>query len=135
MNTFQRVLCVECKINFGSEQRHGMCSVCFKTREIIIVDDTSTFDSKDLKTEIMVPETLEEKAEKINITELEDSTITNKLTQKSKFHCFSCETKVGYLGFLCKCEYIFCGKHRHFSEHNCTFDFKTYDRQKLNSKK
>ena len=41
---------------------------------------------------------------------------------------------VGYNGFKCKCEYIFCGAHRHFSDHSCDFDYKSYDRIKLATK-
>ena len=130
MNSFQRVLCVECKVNFGSEQRQGMCSVCFKTKEITPVEEV--FEEEVFRTE----EILEIKKETTIENKLEEEAIkSDKPQQKSKFHCFTCETKVGYLGFLCKCEYIYCGKHRHFSEHNCTFDFKAYDRQKLISKK
>jgi hypothetical protein len=84
------------------------------------------------QTDTTVPEI---KSEEITPVLKEEEVKSDKPVQKSKFHCFSCETKVGYLGFLCKCEYIFCGKHRHFSEHSCTFDFRAYDRQKLAAKK
>ncbi len=35
-----------------------------------------------------------------------------------------CWTRVGHLGFDCKCGYTFCSKHRHFFDHSCTYDFK-----------
>jgi hypothetical protein len=51
--------------------------------------------------------------------------------QSNTHSCWICNKKVGYLGFKCKCEYVFCGAHRHFSDHNCDFDYKSYDREKL----
>ena len=30
MNSFTKTQCVQCKIYYGSEERMGMCSVCFK---------------------------------------------------------------------------------------------------------
>lgn len=42
--------------------------------------------------------------------------------------CYSCNKRVGLTGFQCKCDYIFCGTHRHSNKHNCTFDFKALGR-------
>ena len=47
-----------------------------------------------------------------------------KPEQKNKFACFSCRRKVGYLGFKCRCEYVFCAEHRYPHEHNCSVDVK-----------
>ncbi len=38
--------------------------------------------------------------------------------------CWSCKKKVGLLGFKCKCSYVYCSRHRHSDQHNCTFDYK-----------
>lgn len=51
--------------------------------------------------------------------------------KKEKLRCGSCNAKVGLLGFACRCDGLFCAKHRHAKEHNCAFDFKTFDRQNL----
>jgi len=51
--------------------------------------------------------------------------------QERKDACWKCEKKVGYLGFTCRCTYVFCNQHRHFSDHNCTFDYKTLERERL----
>jgi len=54
-----------------------------------------------------------------------------KPIQTQKDQCWKCKKKVGYLGFTCRCKYVFCGTHRHFSEHNCDFDYKSMERERL----
>lgn len=36
-----------------------------------------------------------------------------------------------YAGFKCRCDGLFCAKHRHALDHQCSFDFKTFDRDNL----
>jgi len=50
---------------------------------------------------------------------------------KAKKRCFSCNKKVGLTGFKCRCENLFCGLHRYSDQHDCTFDYKTEGRAKL----
>jgi len=38
---------------------------------------------------------------------------------------------VGLLGFPCKCDYVFCSKHRYAEDHKCSFDYKSYHQEKL----
>lgn len=47
-----------------------------------------------------------------------------KKVQKKRHRCWSCKKKVGILGFECKCDYVFCSKHRYASAHDCDFDYK-----------
>lgn len=58
--------------------------------------------------------------------------------QKNRNRCFSCNKKVGLLGFDCKCGYVFCSSHRHAatnekadSGHKCTFGWQDFDRKIL----
>lgn len=39
--------------------------------------------------------------------------------------------QVGYTGIACRCNYVFCSLHRYPEQHDCTFDFKTSDRNEL----
>lgn len=55
--------------------------------------------------------------------------ILNTQTDLSK--CWSCKKRVGLLGFKCKCDYTYCSKHRHASDHNCTFDYLTANKEQL----
>jgi hypothetical protein len=62
-----------------------------------------------------------------------DTNNKSKANNKSNKHnrCNKCNKKVGLLGFDCRCGGIYCGKHRHSNEHNCTFDFKSMELQRL----
>ncbi|CAN0010607.1 unnamed protein product [Pylaiella littoralis] len=51
--------------------------------------------------------------------------------QKNRKRCFTCSKKVGYTGIACRCNYVFCSLHRYPEQHDCTFDFKTSDRNDL----
>ncbi|CAH9135155.1 unnamed protein product [Cuscuta epithymum] len=45
--------------------------------------------------------------------------------------CWSCNRKVGLLGFNCRCGYTYCGSHRYPEMHDCAFDFKGQARDDL----
>mmetsp|Transcript_19743 Transcript_19743/g.48907 ORF Transcript_19743/g.48907 Transcript_19743/m.48907 type:complete len:191 (-) Transcript_19743:326-898(-) len=42
--------------------------------------------------------------------------------------CYSCNKRVGFTGFKCRCEFTYCAAHRHSTKHNCTFDYKALGR-------
>lgn len=50
---------------------------------------------------------------------------------KAPTRCLECKKKVGLTGFKCKCGNLYCGQHRYAESHNCPFDYKTQQRQKL----
>lgn len=108
MDFFEKVKCKTCKTNYGAESRDWLCSVCYKIK----LDE----DVNKVKQEEKI---LEEK--KIEEEKAEEG----KPKQTNLFNCWKCEKKVGHLGFKCECGYVFCKSHRHFSDHECTFDFKT----------
>lgn len=60
-----------------------------------------------------------------------NGTVSSKPIQVNTQRCFKCSKKVGLLGFRCRCEYVFCGAHRHADGHQCMFDYKTYEREQL----
>jgi len=45
--------------------------------------------------------------------------------------CFSCNKRVGFTGFKCRCEYTFCSTHRHSGKHECSFDYKALGRDSV----
>ena len=121
MNSTAQILCLKCKRFFGSEITKGFCSVCFKIEGK--GNEEMNIEKKD---EEIKPAQIEEKKEdKVDIAQ------STKPVQILKDQCWKCQKKVGYLGFTCRCTYVFCGVHRHFSEHNCDFDYKTMEREKL----
>lgn len=50
---------------------------------------------------------------------------------RKKGRCSACNKKVGFLGLECRCGSMFCSLHRYPEQHDCTFDFKTHDRNTL----
>ncbi|GAB4818700.1 hypothetical protein N2152v2_005746 [Parachlorella kessleri] len=62
---------------------------------------------------------------------IKDGGSPERPVQANRSRCFCCNKKVGLLGFECRCGYVYCSTHRHASEHSCTFDYKTMDREKL----
>lgn len=50
---------------------------------------------------------------------------------KKKNRCSFCNKKVGFSGIDCRCGSLFCSMHRYPEQHQCTFDFKTHDRNTL----
>lgn len=54
-----------------------------------------------------------------------------KPVQANRNRCFCCNKKVGLLGFECRCGYVYCSGHRHAADHTCTFDYATFDKERL----
>jgi hypothetical protein len=131
MNSFTKTQCVQCKIYYGSEERMGMCSVCFKDyKNKEIANSEPKKEEKKIPNEDVKMTEINE-VKDVKATEENDEKPVEKPIQTNPHSCWICNKKIGYLGFKCKCDYIFCGTHRHFSDHNCDFDYKKYDREKL----
>lgn len=60
----------------------------------------------------------------------DNSNNTNN-NDKIKNKCTICKKKLGLVPFTCRCGDNFCAIHRYETEHNCTFDHKTFGRQQL----
>tara|TARA_Y100000590_G_scaffold1649_1_gene2083 strand:+ start:31978 stop:32190 length:213 start_codon:yes stop_codon:yes gene_type:complete len=58
------------------------------------------------------------------------------MESKKKTRCAfnGCKKKIGLLGFECKCGNIYCSKHRHAEDHECTYDHKSKERNILENK-
>ena len=54
-----------------------------------------------------------------------------KPVQANRCRCYSCNKKVGLLGFECRCGYVYCSSHRHAADHTCPFDYAGFDRERL----
>jgi len=55
----------------------------------------------------------------------------SKPVQTNTSRCWTCNKKIGLLGFQCKCEYFFCAGHRASDKHECAFDYKAMGKQQL----
>lgn len=106
------VLCVGNCGFYGSLKNGGYCSQCYKSKRSSIVTE------------------VEVKQEPI----MESSGTVQPIespTQVNTSRCHKCNKKLGYLGFICKCQYYFCGTHRYHNEHNCTIDYKYTEQSQL----
>ena len=50
-----------------------------------------------------------------------------------KIRCFTCNKKLGLLGFNCRCGGAYCSVHRADVEHKCTFDYTAEQKRQLSS--
>jgi len=55
----------------------------------------------------------------------------NSDTQVDLSRCFECKKKVGIYGTKCKCDHVFCGKHRYSDQHNCKYDYQESGKKRL----
>lgn len=51
--------------------------------------------------------------------------------QENKNKCWQCNKKVGLVQVPCQCTFVYCAKHRHAEEHNCTFDYLAQQQARL----
>ena len=124
MNSTTKILCLKCKQFYGSESTQGFCSICFKS----ICNPPENLQKKE---DILIPTEEKKEGETVKDNRVEDKKSSIKPVQFDKDNCWKCHKRVGYLGFSCKCGYIFCGLHRHFTEHSCDYDYKSVEREKL----
>ncbi|MBG02405.1 MAG: hypothetical protein CL470_09085 [Acidimicrobiaceae bacterium] len=50
---------------------------------------------------------------------------------KNKRRCYSCNVRLSMIEFKCKCGHIFCQKHLNAHSHNCTFDYSSERKDKI----
>jgi hypothetical protein len=68
---------------------------------------------------------------------VEESSISEKNTETQHVEnlppcCTMCKKKLGLANqFKCRCENIYCAKHMHSFNHECTFDYKKFNKERL----
>ena len=50
---------------------------------------------------------------------------------KETNRCLKCNKRLGTLNFKCRCGDHFCEKHRYSNTHECNFDWKSFERERL----
>jgi len=109
------LLCIKNCGYYGLTKYKGMCSVCY--------GKDSLTRRKDLKRRWRTALT--------KIRAVRRFKLSLKPVQTNKTRCWKCNRKVGITGIECRCGYIFCGKDRYASEHDCPYDFKKAHQKKL----
>lgn len=107
--------CVEKCGNFGSPKFGGMCSECYRKKN--------------------KPKTRREKwaAARVKMRAVVRFRMgaPERAVQEKKNRCWECKKKIGVSGIECRCGYVFCGKHRYASEHDCRFNYVREQQRKL----
>jgi len=130
---------------FGNPQLGNLCSKCYrmlegennkkeKENKPIVVEQNNTLleeEKIDFTVETKNDEKSPEPSSSTPTPETPSSEQPAQVVQVDLSSCFKCKKKIGLTAIKCKCGYAFCGKHRYPEEHSCTFDFKSYDRKKL----
>lgn len=94
--------------------------------------------SKELKQEFSSPTVIDQNNIPIDTGKVEGSedlntALTSSPAEKPSVpgRCYHCNKKVGIYGFNCRCGFNFCSAHRYADAHDCTFDYKTFEREQL----
>jgi len=134
------VLCANNCGFFGNPLTSNFCSKCYRDKQ----KAPSSLDSSSLthtsSSSPIIPFNISPSLPKPEIITPEPPSIAGgdggeeegeKKPQQDPTRCWSCNKKVGLLGFRCRCEYVFCGLHRYADKHECPFDYKTLGRAQL----
>lgn len=122
---------------FGSPSNMNLCSKCY--RSFHAEEEQTEVAKAAVKNSLKLPSctlitTPEPKPVSIVLT-AEPSSVPVDEAEPSKparpNRCFSCDKKVGVMGFKCKCGSTFCGSHRYPEKHECSFDFKEVGRDAI----
>ena len=100
---------------WGDPLNDNLCSQCFKKRK-------EEKEKSEIEKKRKIEEELRIKEELANKIEVKQTDFTR---------CWSCNRKIGLVGFTCDCGYNFCGKHRMAEQHSCPIDYKKKDRKVL----
>jgi len=127
---------VMCPCGFwGNIDQEGLCSVCYQ-KKVFGPPEKNTAKKVALKS----PRPKNDRRIRLKKALLKLKALyrfklgvktESRVVQKNKKRCFSCNRKVGYLGFECRCLYVFCDVHRFPDTHCCTFDYKKFNQSKL----
>jgi len=115
---------------FGTAKTKGYCSSCYKKQCI----DSLQPRKEEPKSSPPPPEEAlpqaqpQTQSQPQNPQPMEED---NHPQQPDRSRCWKCNKKTGLLGHECKCGYNFCSSHRLSSQHECTFDYKTNARKRL----
>ena len=85
-------------------------------------------EKKDLENDI---DSFDHKLFSNNNSLLKQVTKQPENSMKKSTLCSLCNKKLGLIPFKCKCNDVFCDKHRYSFLHNCKFDFRKENKDKL----
>eukprot|EP00871_Galdieria_phlegrea_P003837 jgi/Galph1/4454/GphlegSOOS_G3033.1 len=101
-----------------------------KTQETHVTGELLSGSSESVKIESS-PETQVVHQESSGVSNGQDPAAQPSPGSQRKSRCETCNKKVGLTGFTCRCGFLFCSEHRYSDKHNCTFDFKSQNKELL----
>ncbi|KAJ7952425.1 Zinc finger A20 and AN1 domain-containing stress-associated protein [Quillaja saponaria] len=130
---------------FGAAGTMNLCSKCY--RDFCIKEEhaasakaamAKSLNTKSLKTDILAKSLVGPSSPSSPESTCPSSSSSTEVGHgghqaepKVSNRCLSCNKKVGFTGFRCKCGSTFCGNHRYPENHECTYDFKVAGRDAI----
>ncbi|KAM9964411.1 hypothetical protein ACTFIW_004174 [Dictyostelium discoideum] len=138
---------------FGNPLTENMCSKCFRTKkETTPNNDNNSISNINTTSATSTTTTNSVTKKDIEINKQQQQQVTNAVVETAKLveveeppteekdtkkvqtdttKCFSCNKKVGLLGFKCRCSFVYCSTHRYSNKHDCSFDYKSAGKEQL----
>jgi len=120
---------------FGNPLTSNMCSKCHRDAQARQQQQQPQQTPIENKSELFKPHVGEQaataSAPAVEEPQQDEEQEQNRRAQTDTTRCFSCNKKVGLLGFRCRCDYVFCSMHRYSDKHECSFDYKSMNKAAL----
>jgi hemolysin activation/secretion protein len=107
---------------FGNPLTSNMCSKCHRDAQARQQQQqpqqTQPIENKPEPVKPSVVDQATASVPAVEQPQEEEQEQNDRRPQADTTRCFSCNKKVGLLGFRCRCDYVFCSMHRYVSDHS-----------------
>lgn len=131
--TLTLTLCINNCGLYGNPSTNNMCSSCFHSKirpkspgTKARPDPIRTGHEQQLDLNRRSAAAVEEEVEEERLRQPAAA-----VAKKAVNRCLKCRKRVGLTGFRCRCGDLFCGDHRYSDRHDCGFDYKATERERI----
>jgi len=116
---------------YGNPKFENFCSTCYNKHGKKPISTTMTLTNEPNFNESPMEETIvnNENSMDMSLETTEDEEMMKKKKTKCQFN--GCKKRIGLTGIQCRCGLKFCGVHRYYEDHLCTFDYKTRAKEQI----